>query len=94
MKILHVFLLLLGKFFPLTLSSGSPYEVFAGRDASRALATFSLDGSAMRDEYDDLSDLRSDQMTGLKEWELQFAGKYARGFLEIHICRNDHNFNS
>lgn len=61
--------------FPL-LILGSPYEIFAGRDASRALATFSLDSSSMREDYDDLSDLRSDQMSGLKEWELQFSGKF------------------
>ncbi|KAL2734557.1 membrane-associated progesterone receptor component 1-like [Vespula maculifrons] len=34
---------------------GAPYAVFAGRDASRGLATFTLE--SIKDEYDDLSDL-------------------------------------
>jgi len=48
--------------------------VFAGRDASRGLATFSLSGEAIKDEYDDLSDLTSMQMESVREWEMQFRG--------------------
>lgn len=40
-----------------------PYGVFAGKDASRGLATFSVDGSVLKEEYDDLSDLNSMQVT-------------------------------
>ncbi|XP_041359509.1 membrane-associated progesterone receptor component 1-like [Gigantopelta aegis] len=55
---------------------GGPYGLFAGRDASRALATFSLGEEALRDEYDDLSDLNSMQMESVREWEMQFTEKY------------------
>ncbi len=37
-----------------------PYAGFAGRDASRGLATFSVE--AISDEYDDLSDLKPSEM--------------------------------
>lgn len=53
---------------------GAPYEILAGRDASRALACFSTDQSIINDDYDDLSDLTADQMNSLREWELQFSG--------------------
>ncbi|KAL5011889.1 hypothetical protein ScPMuIL_010440 [Solemya velum] len=55
---------------------GGPYGVFAGRDASRGLATFSLTEEAIRDEYDDLTDLNSMQMESVREWEMQFTEKY------------------
>jgi len=55
---------------------GGPYGLFAGRDASRCLATFSIDPSTIKDGYDDLSDLNSMQMESLSEWELQFSEKY------------------
>lgn len=60
------------EFFP----TGGPYEAFAGKDASRALATFAVD--AATDKYDDLSDLNSTEMSSIKEWEEQFKG-------EIHV---------
>ena len=41
---------------------GGPYNAFAGRDASRALATFTMDESSLKDEYDDLSDLNTMQV--------------------------------
>jgi len=53
---------------------GGPYSSFAGRDASRCLATFSVDDA--KDEYDDLSDLNSMQMDSVREWEIQFQEKY------------------
>ena len=48
--------------------------MFAGRDASRALATFSMSEEVFRNEYDDLSDLSSMQMESVREWEMQFTG--------------------
>lgn len=54
-----------------------PYGIFAGRDASRGLATFCLDKDALRDEYDDLSDLNAVQMESVREWEMQFKGNFS-----------------
>lgn len=59
------------KFFHL----GGPYGLFAGRDASRALATFSMSEESFRNEYDDLTDLTSMQMESVREWEMQFTGQ-------------------
>ncbi|PBC34240.1 membrane-associated progesterone receptor component 1 [Apis laboriosa] len=52
---------------------GAPYEVFGGKDISRALAKFSLETSQ---EYDDLSDLKTGEMESIREWEEQFKEKY------------------
>ncbi|XP_017110944.1 membrane-associated progesterone receptor component 1 [Drosophila elegans] len=54
---------------------GGPYAMFAGRDASRNLATFSV-ASNDKDDYDDLSDLSALEMDSVKEWEMQFKEKY------------------
>jgi hypothetical protein len=52
-------------------ATGGPYEVFAGRDASRGLATMSM---TVSDHYDDLSDLTDAQRASLFHWEKQFSG--------------------
>ena len=58
---------------------GGAYDNLAGRDASRALATFILGPEAFRDTYDDLSDLTMDQMSTVKDWEAQFQGRLCFG---------------
>jgi len=68
-----------GKIFDVTkgkrfYGAGGPYCGFAGRDASRGLATFSVE--PVSDQYDDLSDLKPNEMEQVKEWELQFSEKY------------------
>ena len=70
---------ILGKVFDVSSAAdfygpGGPYSVFAGHDASRALATFSVDASHFKDTYDDLSDLKPSQLESVKEWEMQFLG--------------------
>jgi len=69
----------LGKIYDVTKGKhfygpGGPYAGFAGRDASRGLATFRVD--TISDEYDDLSDLKPSEIEQVKEWELQFSEKY------------------
>lgn len=70
--------MVLGSKLSFSLSAG-PYGIFAGRDASRGLATFCLDKDALRDEYDDLSDLNAVQMESVREWEMQFKGIFIWG---------------
>ncbi|XP_049826289.1 membrane-associated progesterone receptor component 2-like [Aethina tumida] len=52
-----------------------PYASFAGRDATRGLATFNSlnikDG-----EYDDLDDFDINQMDDVKDWGMQFKDTY------------------
>jgi len=57
---------------------GAPYEMFAGRDASRGLATMST--SCLSDQYDSLSDLTEAQQESLAHWEKQFAGILGASF--------------
>lgn len=51
-----------------------PYAPLAGRDATRALALFAVD--AVKDEWDDYSDLKVSQMNTVSEWIEQFREKY------------------
>ena len=58
--------------------SGGSYHLFAGRDASRALATMNLSQDALKTEWDDLADLAKDEKQILREWEEKFVIKYKR----------------
>lgn len=55
------------------LITGGPYSAFAGKDATRGLATGQV--AASDKEYDDCSDLAADEIASAKEWEEQFRGK-------------------
>lgn len=59
------------------LSIAGPYASFAGRDASRNLATFNVEPNN-KEEYDDLSDLNAMEMDSVREWEMQFKGNNMR----------------
>jgi membrane-associated progesterone receptor component len=52
---------------------GGPYEVLAGRDASRALAVMKLDEAASGNT--DLSDLTEKQLQTMKDWAKTFREK-------------------
>lgn len=72
--------------------------MFAGRDASRGLATFCLEKDALKDEHDDLSDLNAMQTESLSEWEAQFtcentinvAKNITISFFSSYVCRVKH----
>ncbi|XP_053600251.1 membrane-associated progesterone receptor component 1-like [Plodia interpunctella] len=53
---------------------GGPYSAFAGKDATRGLATGQV--AASDKEWDDTSDLSPDEVASAKEWEEQFREKY------------------
>lgn len=67
---------------------GGPYAAFGGRDASRGLATFSVVPG--KDDYDDLSDLNTDEMNSVREWEEQFKGKLLWYFFIIILAIRNH----
>jgi membrane-associated progesterone receptor component len=57
-----------------------PYANFAGRDASRGLASGSFDPSMLTEDLegplDPLKDLSPDQLEALNGWEERFLEKY------------------
>ncbi|XP_059060018.1 membrane-associated progesterone receptor component 1-like [Achroia grisella] len=53
---------------------GGPYAAFAGKDATRGLATGQVASSDK--DWDDVSDLSADEVASAKEWEEQFREKY------------------
>lgn len=75
----RVLIAVLGKIFDVTKSKnfygpGGPYSSFAGKDASRGLATFNVNSAC--EEYDDLSDLSKSELDQVREWSEQFTEKY------------------
>lgn len=54
---------------------GGPYALFAGKDASRALAKMSFDE---KDLTGDISGLGMFEMDALRDWEYKFMSKYAK----------------
>ncbi|XP_072960776.1 membrane steroid-binding protein 2-like [Typha angustifolia] len=54
---------------------GGPYALFAGRDASRALALMSFDRSDLTGNLEGLS---SDELDVLQDWEEKFKEKYVK----------------
>ena len=60
---------------------GGPYHIFAGHDASRALAKVSTDPVDVKplvDGPDPLDSLTDEEMTSLREWERSLSYKYPR----------------
>ncbi|XP_031502042.1 membrane steroid-binding protein 1-like [Nymphaea colorata] len=54
---------------------GGPYALFAGRDASRALAKMSFEE---KDLTGDIEGLGAFELDALQDWEYKFMGKYAK----------------
>jgi membrane-associated progesterone receptor component len=54
---------------------GGPYHLFAGKDASRALAKMSFED---KDLNGDLTDLGVFEMEALQDWEYKFMSKYVK----------------
>lgn len=68
---------ILGKIYDVTKNDvyapGKGYNVFTGRDASRALAKSSLEES---DCVDDIEGLTDEELTTLKDWNTFFSYRY------------------
>lgn len=53
---------------------GGSYSLFAGRDATRALAKMELTQSCFSDEYDELTDLTNNERSTVRNWHEDFRG--------------------
>lgn len=62
-------------FFRIFYGPGGPYALFAGKDASRALAKMSFEP---KDLTNDLSGLGPFELEALQDWEYKFTSKYAK----------------
>jgi len=76
-----LYIAVLGKIYDVSESAdfygaGGPYEIFAGRDASRALATMSLELESV--DNPTLEGLKPDQEQMLHQWDSRLAAKYAQ----------------
>lgn len=75
----RVCIAIMGKVFDCTrgrkfYGPNGPYCTFAGRDATRALATF--DVNAVTEEWDDHKDLTPGQISSVEEWQMQLSERY------------------
>ncbi|ELU07586.1 hypothetical protein CAPTEDRAFT_201522 [Capitella teleta] len=74
-----IYVALCGKIYDVTekgqqfYGEGAPYQAFAGRDASRGLATMEM---KVKDTKDDLSDLTEIQKQSMLSWAKTFEEKY------------------
>lgn len=68
---------------------GGPYALFAGRDASRALALMSFESKDLTGNIDGLS---PDELEVLQDWEYKFMEKYVKvGHIVSEKSRIEHN---
>lgn len=68
---------------------GGPYALFAGRDASRALALMSFESHDLTGNLDGLS---PSELEVLQDWEYKFMEKYVKvGRLVSERTRTEHN---
>lgn len=70
---------------------GGPYAMFAGRDASRALALLSFDPQDLTGNIEGLSE---DQLEILQDWEYKFMEKYAKVGQLVSEKTQKHNENA
>lgn len=68
--VLHI-----GCFCRMFYGPGGPYALFAGRDASRALALMSFDPKDLTGNIEGLSD---SELEVLQDWEYKFMEKYVK----------------
>ncbi|VAH04965.1 unnamed protein product [Triticum turgidum subsp. durum] len=64
-----------GQIYDVTQSTGGPYALFAGKDASRALAKMSFEP---QDLNGDTSGLGPFELDALQDWEYKFMSKYVK----------------
>lgn len=66
---------------------GGPYALFAGKDASRALAKMSFEEA---DLTGDISGLGPFELEALQDWECKFTSKYVNvGTIKKQVPEND-----
>ncbi|CAK9309383.1 unnamed protein product [Citrullus colocynthis] len=66
---------------------GGPYALFAGKDASRALAKMSFEE---KDLTGDISGLGPSQLEDLQDWEYKFMSKYVKvGTVKKSVAEGD-----
>eukprot|EP00898_Chlorokybus_atmophyticus_P005599 jgi/Chlat1/603/Chrsp103S08589 len=57
---------------------GGPYEMFAGKDASRALAKMAFSAEYLTTRVPELDDLSYSEKETLDQWEMKFDMKYTK----------------